>query len=41
MTLAELFGEQPQKKQKVEAVVESRVASIAAKRLVKPVKKGK
>jgi hypothetical protein len=39
MTLAELFGEQPRKKQKTQAVVESRVATLAAKRLVKPVQK--
>lgn len=40
MTLAELFGEQPKKKNVVEALVESKVAALAAKRLIKTIKKG-
>jgi hypothetical protein len=39
MTLAELFGEQPRKAKKAQALVESKVAVLAAKRLVKPVQK--
>ena len=39
MTLAELFGAKPQKKKTTEALVESQLATLATKRLIKPVKK--
>lgn len=38
MTLAELFGAPAPKKTKTEMVVESKLANLAVKRLVKPVK---
>lgn len=39
MTLAELFGGQARKAKKAQAIIESKVAILAAKRLVKPVQK--